>query len=93
MKNSEVGIDVEQLASLIRQQTRGAQGLAQRIRTERSPCLCQPLPPFCPGLITVLGGIEHARLQLPACGSPTERDRSQVGQAVGVSLARAVLTA
>lgn len=59
MKNSEFGIHTEQLDSLIREQTRGAKGLAKGIRTRGNPRLGWPLPWFRPGLLTVLGGTEH----------------------------------
>ena len=73
MKNCEFGIHIEQLDNLIREQTRGTQGLAKGIRTKGNPRLGWPLPRFCPGLLTVLGDTEHVRLQPPACTSPAKR--------------------
>lgn len=44
MENNNVGIRVEQLDSLIREQTRQAQGSAKVIRTKGNCCLGQPHP-------------------------------------------------
>lgn len=44
LMNNDVGIHVEQLDSLIREQTRQAQGLAKVVRTQGNPCIGQPHP-------------------------------------------------
>lgn len=82
MKNNCVGLHVEQLDSLIKQQTRRVQGLATvKGRGKLLPWLVRPQ--LCPGRITVLSKIEHTGLQAARLCLPHPEEDEPMGLGCG----------
>lgn len=84
MKNSDAGIHIEQLDSLTGEQTRRAQGLAKGLRAEGNSGLASPL--LRSVLVSLLCWEELG--MLPACTSPTMREKKPLDWAVGALLLR-----
>lgn len=76
MKNSDFGIPVEQLDSLIWEWTRRAQGSARVIGLRETLLQLAPSS-FLPGLITVLGEVEQGRLWAAILAWPQQEERNQ----------------
>lgn len=79
MKNNDVGIRVEQLDSLIREQTRPTRGPAKVIGTQANSGLGSPPPQCRPGLIMSCEELNIRDSGLPDCASPVERERNPFG--------------
>lgn len=76
MKNNDVGIRVEQLDSLIREQTRPAQGPAKVIGTQAGSRLSPPPPQRRPDLVMSCEELNVRGSGLPDCASPAETERN-----------------
>lgn len=76
MKNSDVGIRVEQLDSLIREQTRPVGGPAKVIGPQANSGLGPPPPQSRPDLIMSCEELNMRDSGLPDCASRAERERN-----------------
>lgn len=91
MKSNDVSIPVEQLDGLIKEPTGQAYSLATVTRAKGNSGLGWPLPQLCPGLMTVPGDIEHARLWAASLCLPCQEGEEPIGFNGGRRLPWAVL--